>query len=114
MILTHSDYVQRLADSGSAGFDLDMAQTVASWWYSPGAPALVTLTCQGRVIPGLVEEVERELAEAKHASAADKDDLRLLAEWARGELGEITPAREARARAELIARLDEMTRKAGE
>lgn len=111
MILTESEYCAR-RDAGEP-FDFDQAQTVASWWYSPGAPALVALATAGKITDGLVEAIdrERELAKGAWCTDPDREDLRLLAEWAREQ---ITPEREARAREELISTLDEMTRKASE
>lgn len=83
MILTHSEYVARLDYGPRDGFDRDMAQTVASWWYSPGAPAMVAFVTADKIVPGLADEVDRELREARNASEDDREDLRRLLAWAR-------------------------------
>lgn len=75
MILTTADYEAR------KGFDADMAQTVASWWMSPGAPALVTFATRGQVSAGLRDEVKRELEGLTDASEG-WSDLRQLLAWA--------------------------------
>lgn len=59
------------------GFDADMAQTVASWWMSPGSPALVTFATRGQVTAGLRDEVKREL----EANPSNASDLRQLLAW---------------------------------
>jgi len=83
MILTHSEYVARLDYGPRDGFNRDMAQTVASWWYSPGAPAMVAFVTADKIVPGLADEVDRELREARNASEDDREDLRRLLAWAR-------------------------------
>jgi len=94
MILTHSEYVARLDYGPRDGFDRDMAQTVASWWYSPSAPAMVAFVTANKIVPGLADEVDRELQGIRpHLPESDRaiidvdqlwmEDLTRLLAWAR-------------------------------
>jgi hypothetical protein len=82
MILTHSEYVARLDYGPRDGFNRDMAQTVASWWYSPGAPAMVAFVTANKIVPGLADEVDHEL-NGPGLSEADREDLTRLLAWVR-------------------------------
>lgn len=59
MILTSTDYATRI--NHGLPFNFDMAQTIASWFYSPGQPALVTLATCGKLVTGIADEVKWEL-----------------------------------------------------
>jgi hypothetical protein len=84
-ILTTDEYVERWEDGDEEEFDFDMAQTVASWWYSPAQPALVALATAGKVLPSLEREIELEIEWAEKSTAYTEDDiedLRSLLKWA--------------------------------
>jgi hypothetical protein len=83
MIYTESDYVTRRTEG--APFTGDDAQTVASWWYSTGAPALVIFAQQGRIVAGLREEIQFEIDNARFTTAADREDLAALLRYVEGQ-----------------------------
>lgn len=90
MILTMREYAAR--DQEGHAFDADMAQTVASWWYSPGTPAMITFVTRGQITAGLADEINRELGwvlslppESGLYVNHHRRDLRGLLSWVRGQ-----------------------------
>lgn len=76
MIYTTTDYVTRR--NHDIPFNGDDAQTVASWWYSTGAPGMVTFVTRGQITPSLVNEVRAELDSPNLTSGEDRADLSSL------------------------------------
>jgi hypothetical protein len=64
MILTTHDVQRALAAWRERGelIDRDIAQTIAGWWYSPGAPAMVEFVTAGRITDtdALYNEIQLE------------------------------------------------------
>jgi hypothetical protein len=87
MILYTDDAMAEVDTARSEGrlISDDAAQTIASWWYSPRATALVAFVTAGKVTPELVDEIDVELR-GLSLTPQDSSDLGALREWARAQV----------------------------
>lgn len=77
--LLTTDEVTARVNAGTV--DRTTARTIASWWYSPGAPSLVSFVTADKCTDAseLLAEVDREIGEATRDE--DRTELRHLRTW---------------------------------